>query len=58
MATACPHDDAEHLFAAGYAACSAAVDFVASQHKVKIPTPSDLYGRSAARGRRFASRRR
>jgi lipoyl-dependent peroxiredoxin len=28
----------EHLFAAGYAACfGGAVDFVASQHKVKIP---------------------
>lgn len=28
----------EHLFAAGYAACfGGAVDFIASQHKVKIP---------------------
>ena len=28
----------EHLFAAGYAACfGGAVDFVASQHKIKIP---------------------
>ena len=28
----------EHLFAAGYAACfGGAVDFVASQHKVKMP---------------------